>query len=184
MLSDPRIDERNQTASSSTSRQQSEEISSAGPSILSPNNIFNFSPGPMGDPMDPTKANTMWAAANDTVGPNSTFGLQPSTRTEGPWRGVETAENIFGSSGAKFDKDGISMEQPPMYNPFPTTGINQMDGVDINIGNTATGEYVMDETLQQKILMDLFWPGWPPNLPEPNIVNDLYVYSLSINHHS
>jgi hypothetical protein len=176
MLSDPRIDERNQSTSSSTSRRESEENSSAGPSILSPNNIFNFSPGPMGDPMDPVKANNIWAAANDTVGPNSTFGLQPSTRTEGPWRGVETVENIFGSSGAKLDKDGISLEQPPMYNPFPATGINQMGGVDINIGNTATGEYVMDETLQQKILMDLFWPGWPPNLPEPNIVNDLYVY--------
>jgi hypothetical protein len=185
MLSDPRIDERNQSTSSSASRRESEENSSAGPSILSPNNIFNFSPGPMGDPMDPVKANNIWAAANDTVGPNSTFGLQPSTRTEGPWRGVETVENIFGSSGAKLDKDGISLEQPPMYNQFPATGINQMDGVDINIGNTATGEYVMDETLQQKILMDLFWPGWPPNLPEPNIVNDLYVHHpLFVNEHN
>jgi len=180
MLSDPRIDERNQSTSSSASRQESEEISSAGPSILSPRNIFNFSPGPMGDSMDPLKANNIWAAANDTDGPNSTFGLQPSTRTEGPWRGVETVENIFVSSGEKFDKDGISLEQPPMYNPFPVTGADQMDGANIDIGNTATGEYVMDETLQQKILMDLFWPGWPPNLPEPNIVNDLYVHSHSL----
>jgi hypothetical protein len=123
--------------------------------------------------MDAKQANIIWAAANDTDGPNSTFGLQPSTRTEGPWRGVETVENIFGGSGAKFDKDGISLEQPPLYNPYPASGTDQMAAADINIGNAANVEYMMDETLQQKILMDLFWPGWPPNLPEPNIVNDL-----------
>jgi hypothetical protein len=171
---DPRLDERAQTTSSSTSRRASEEASgqsSSGPSILSPNNIFNFSPGPMADQLDPVRLNNIWAAANDTVGPNSTFGLQPSTRTEGPWRGVETVENIFAGSGNKFDKDGIPLEQPPMYNSMPVP--QNSDGMDINIDNVPGDGFVMDEVLQQKILMDLFWPGWPPNLPEPNIVNDL-----------
>jgi hypothetical protein len=31
----------------------------------------------------------------------------------------------------------------------------------------------MDEAAQQQLLMDLFWPGWPPSLPEPHVVNDL-----------
>ena len=186
MINDSRfessLDDRGQTTSSTASRRQSEEASgsSAGPSILSPRNIFNFSPGPMPDPMDTKQPNVMWAAANDTMGPNSTFGLQPSTRTEGPWRGVETVDNIFAGTGAKFDKDGISLEQTPLYNPFPRD-IRGMDDGDINIDanantGTGTGGFVMDDVLQQKILMDLFWPGWPPNLPEPNIVNDLYVF--------
>lgn len=183
MMSDPRIDSRidnrTQTTSSSTSRRESEENSSAGPSILSPNNIFNFSPGPMGDSMDAKQANNIWAAANDTVGPNSTFGVMPNTRTEGPWRGVETIENIFAPSRAQFDRDTVPLEQATRLDPLQATELDNMSGINVNldnVGNAGTGEYMMDETLQQKILMDLFWPGWPPNLPEPNIVNDLYVY--------
>jgi hypothetical protein len=58
-----------------------------------------------------------------------------------------------------------------MYNSMPVP--QNSDGMDINIDNVPGDGFVMDEVLQQKILMDLFWPGWPPNLPEPNIVNDL-----------
>lgn len=131
----------------------------------------------MGDSMDSSKlsdVNATWAAANGNAG--TSFGLQPSTRTEGPWRGVETADTVFANTGLKYDKDGVSIEQPPMYNSIPMpTGPGEQAGMGNNGANGGAAEFVMDEVLQQKILMDLFWPGWPPNLPEPNIVNDLYV---------
>jgi hypothetical protein len=164
------------TSSSSTSRLESQETSnqsaSTGPSILSPNNIFNFSPCPMGDSWDTSKvksANDGWASGNVGSANNTAFEQRPNTRTEGPWRDVETVDSIFGNAGASGGV-GVPLDQQPTYDSIPNIG---------NIDNTNAGpaqEFVMDEVLQQKILMDLFWPGWPPNLPEPNIVNDLYVH--------
>jgi len=85
------------------------------------------------------------------VGPD---GLQPSTRTEGPWRGVETVESVYGVQGLNEQIPDISMQQ--------------------NSTDSGTAEF--NEAMQQQLLLDLFWPGWPPHLPEPNIVNDLSVY--------
>lgn len=153
------------TDTSSHSRRTSEAESSAvpsAPSMLSPYHLFDVSPTdkPSGG------GNNAWSAANN---PNP--GLQPSTRVEGPWRGIETADTIFAGTGAKVDADGIPLEQLPMY--------PQQAGADgfINDPTNVLGAdgYLMDEATQQRLLMDLFWPGWPPNLPEPNIVNDLYV---------
>jgi hypothetical protein len=144
-----------------------------------------------GGPLDPTKANdanVYWAAVNAksmAIAPGMVE-LQPSTRVEGPWRGVETADNIFTGTGMHFDKDGVSMEQPPLYNPIPNVepmpgNMGMGNNIDIEVEPVpAQDGFVMDEILQQKILMDLFWPGWPPNLPEPNIVNDLYVPCLAL----
>lgn len=126
---------------------------------------------------DPTKvddANMVWATAYNngnasTIGcPLSSEGLQPSTRTEGPWRGIETADTVFAPTGMKFDKDGIPLDQPPLYPQPKQQDSTESFGMPDNQDGT-----VPDEILQQRILMDLFWPGWPPNLPEPNIVNDL-----------
>lgn len=83
--------------------------------------------------------------------PVGAAGLQPSTRTEGPWRGVETVESVYVSQTIDANVPDISMQQ------------SQADA------NTTE----FSEAIQQQILLDLFWPGWPPNLPEPNIVNDL-----------
>lgn len=80
-------------------------------------------------------------------------GLQPSTRTEGPWRGIETVSSVFGQQ---------QQQQPSM--DIPVIDINQQSA-------ESTNE--MNEAIQQQLLLDLFWPGWPQYLPEPNIVNDL-----------
>lgn len=80
---------------------------------------------------------------------------------------------MFATTGAKIDADGVPLEQTPLYG-------QQQPGVDgfMNDPTNVLGAdgYMMDEATQQRLLMDLFWPGWPPNLPEPNIVNDLYVH--------
>jgi len=91
---------------------------------------------------DASGENLNWPPVS--IGP----GLQPSTRTEGPWRGVETVSSVFGQQ-ANAMPDIQATSQP----------------VDSN------AEF--NEAMQQQLLLDLFWPGWPQHLPEPNIVNDL-----------
>lgn len=139
---------------------------STGPSILSPYHVFDLSPNPGGNGnMDQNaKGNDIWAAIN-----TSHPGLQPSTRVEGPWRGIETAETIFAGTGAKIDADGVPLEQTPMYPQ--QVDVNGFINDPTNI--LGVDGYLMDEATQQRLLLDLFWPGWPPSLPEPNIVNDL-----------
>jgi len=173
------VEQTSTSSMTSDSRRQSEGAadSSAGPSILSPNGVFNFSPSPMAGVQSDNKTsdpNMVWATAYNagnatTLGcPMTSDGLQPSTRTEGPWRGVETVDSAFATTGAKYDRDGIPLEQPPLYPPNKAEGSGDSFTVLDNLDAS-----VPDEVLQQRILMDLFWPGWPPNLPEPNIVNDL-----------
>lgn len=85
-------------------------------------------------------------ASNEmSIGPG---GLEPSTRTTGPWRGVETIESTLVNLQA-------SMQQVDA-------------GVNIN-GEMLTA----DEDVQNQIFMDIFWPGWHQHLPEPHIVNEL-----------
>lgn len=48
-----------------------------------------------------------------------------------------------------------------------------MPEIGTGTGMDIPNDFVLDETIQQQILMDLFWPGWPPNMPEPTVVNDL-----------
>jgi hypothetical protein len=78
-------------------------------------------------------------------------GLQPSTRTDGPWRGIETVQSVYAPQPIEPSIPDISSQQ--------------------NQAETGTADF--NEAVQQQILLDLFWPGWPPLLPEPNIVNDL-----------
>lgn len=159
---------------STTSRRTSDIVSnpaSSGPSILSPYHLLNLSPAPTSDAeqFDKDKMSNPW------LGP----GLQPSTRIDGPWKAVETTETIFAAAsaantGTKIDSDGIPLDQIPLYPQVSTDGF-------INDPTNILGAdgYMMDDVSQQRLLMDLFWPGWPPNVPEPNIVNDLYVFSGS-----
>lgn len=124
--------------------------SPTGPTVLSPNNVFNFSPGPSGT-IAPGQ-NINWAPP---PGPDGK--PQPSTRTEGPWRSVETVNTVF-----------QSMDNGPAP-PYEDTSKNdQSTDIDMDPGFPP-----VDEAMQQQLLMDLFWPGWPINLPEPHIVNEL-----------
>ena len=168
-LQPPRHQDSTSTSASESSRRSDTNPASSGPSILSPYHIFNASPGtaPNADINDYTKGGiNAWSTTGD---PNP--GLQPSTRVEGPWRGVETVDTIFAGTGAKVDKDGVSLEQIPMYQQQAQGDANGFMDDPTNI--LGADGYVMDEAAQQRLLLDLFWPGWPPNLPEPNIVNDL-----------
>ncbi|KAK4687222.1 hypothetical protein P7C73_g2894, partial [Tremellales sp. Uapishka_1] len=63
--------------------------------ILSPNGIFNFSPGP-----------TNWIPT-----PNATGHIEPSTLTEGPWRAIETTTTLLASIAAD------SQTLPPPEDP-------------------------------------------------------------------
>ncbi|RXK38329.1 hypothetical protein M231_04371 [Tremella mesenterica] len=142
----------------STSRQGTRNSPSGAD--LSPNAIFTFSPVPSG----PVASGSSGQPAHNTNEPHSGENLnwppppdangniQPSTRVEGPWRGVETVETIFAASMKATFVEGQS-------------GM----GINTNVDDLPP----LDEAVQQQLLLELFWPGWPPNLPEPNIVNDL-----------
>lgn len=100
-------------------------------------------------------AGTANANGHETVNlnwpPLGQDGLQPSTRTEGPWRGVETVSSVYGQQQ-------------------PANGFVMQDTAP-QLPEQSSSE--MNEAIQQQLLLDLFWPGWPQYLPEPNIVNDL-----------
>ncbi len=132
--------------------------SPAVPSGLSPTNVFNFSPAASG-PTAPTaltaQQNLNWAPPPEADGQ-----IQPSDRTEGPWRSIETVDTVFqgvnNSNAAPMNADASGF-----------AAVGQNGDVDMD------GFPQVDEAMQQQLLMDLFWPGWPPNLPEPHIVNEL-----------
>ncbi|WVR05102.1 hypothetical protein IAU60_002114 [Kwoniella sp. DSM 27419] len=130
----------------------SSDGSSAPPNILSPNGVFNFSPGPSGlsEPLG-----AQWPVYVESEG------LQPSTKVDGPWRGVETVESVFTAS--------INNMSTQDFDAAPMAQDNAME-TEINLDDLQAG---LDAAMQQQLLMDLFWPGWPMNLPEPNVVNDL-----------
>jgi hypothetical protein len=75
-------------------------------------------------------------------------------RPAGTWRQVDTTKNTFGQSGAKL----------PEVTPAP---IQISDLIDENNGSG------IDAETQQQILLDLFWPGWPPQVPQPHILHEL-----------
>jgi hypothetical protein len=89
---------------------------------------------------------------------NESGRLTPSKRLDGPWRGVETVDSVFAAS-------------------MQAAGVHEINaqGMDFGTVNGVDGLLSVDEVIQQQLLMDLFWPGWPASLPEPHIVNDLYV---------
>ncbi|WWC61219.1 uncharacterized protein I303_103799 [Kwoniella dejecticola CBS 10117] len=124
------------------------EFSSQGPAILSPGGVFNFSPP------DTTSTNFManWPPPPDPL----TGNIEPSTKIDGPWRGVETIETVFAA--------GMNSANQPTF------GADTNMDTEINLDGLQAG---LDAAMQQQLLMDLFWPGWPSNLPEPNVVNDL-----------
>ncbi|WRT67022.1 uncharacterized protein IL334_003988 [Kwoniella shivajii] len=121
------------------------DSSSGVSNILSPGGVFNFSPG------DTSGFSANWP---NPPGPSGT--LEPSTKVDGPWRAVETIETVFAAS-----MNGQTMQD--------STGDTNMES-EINMDGLQAG---LDAAVQQQLLMDLFWPGWPINLPEPNVVNDL-----------
>lgn len=84
--------------------------------------------------------------------------IEPATRTDGPWRAVETVET---ASASVFVQTSLDSQPPPAQPAQPQSGQP----------TATTGDF--SEAMQQQLLLDLFWPGWPPFLPEPNIVNDL-----------
>ncbi|WWC85393.1 uncharacterized protein L201_000256 [Kwoniella dendrophila CBS 6074] len=127
------------------------DSSSQSTNILSPGGVFNFSPGPA------TNLMSSWPPAPDPV----TGNLEPSTKVDGPWRAVETVETILTAS--------MNAAQNQAQNQQNFGGDSIME-TEINLDGLQAG---LDAAMQQQLLMDLFWPGWPINLPEPNVVNDL-----------
>jgi hypothetical protein len=137
------------------------------PAALSPNGIFNFSPGPSGPTAQTPAAGLATQNISDKYSMpvfNADGRLSPSKNIDGPWRAVETVENTF--QHIMNATGGAPDQSVPIG--FGTTGVT--DGMD--------GFLPVDEALQQQLLLDLFWPGWPVNMPEPHIVNDLYVITL------
>ncbi|WWC69552.1 uncharacterized protein I206_103494 [Kwoniella pini CBS 10737] len=145
----------NQSQSQESRRSSSQNLtpgsntgeSSQGPAILSPGGVFNFSPG------DTTSTNFM----SNWPPPESITGIvEPGTKDDGPWKVVESIETVFAA--------GANPSSQPNFG-----GDTNMD-TEINLDGLQAG---LDAAMQQQLLMDLFWPGWPINLPEPNVVNDL-----------
>lgn len=130
-------------------------------SVLSPNVVFNFSPGPSG----PAAPGSQQTDSNWIPAPGPNGEIQPSTRTEGPWRSVETVDTVFqGASGNNDNNNNNTAQINADIDGYGSIGQGDVD---------MDGFPQVDEAMQQQLLMDLFWPGWPPNLPEPHIVNEL-----------
>ena len=92
--------------------------------------------------------------------------------------GTEQSFSSSNTTSIQVDGNGtiienISMAQFNTVNMDLGAQVLAQDELMPEIVTAVQEDFVLDETLQQQILMDLFWPGWPPNLPEPNIVNDL-----------
>lgn len=131
--------------------------SSAGANILSPGEIFNFSPADISN--DPWNGAVL--DADDRSEPKnwqsfnakdfSSITVDP-VKGQPQWQGLESVSATFTTT-----VDGNVAVDTQME-----TAIS-MDGLETGV----------DPAMQQQILMDLFWPGWPAKLPEPNVVNDL-----------
>lgn len=130
--------------------------SSSGANILSPGEIFNFSPadisndawnGAVPDINDQNKSQN-WQSFN----PNDLSSTVDPLKGQAQWRGLESVSATFATTMNGNVGADLQME----------TEIS-MDGLEAGL----------DAAMQQQILMDLFWPGWPAKLPEPNVVNDL-----------
>ncbi|WVQ70202.1 uncharacterized protein L199_008427 [Kwoniella botswanensis] len=119
--------------------------------ILSPGGIFNFSPGPS------TNLMSNWPPPPDPI----TGNIEPSTKVDGPWRAVETIETVYAASMINNQNQNQDQQSFSLDTNMET---------EINLDGLQAG---LDAAMQQQLLMDLFWPGWPINLPEPNVVNDL-----------
>lgn len=128
------------TSSHQSPNEVSSGDSSSGPTILSPDGVFNFSPGDTTQIYD-------WPPS---LQPGAV--LEPSTLLQGSWKGVETVDSVFAASLADLQDPGVNMN-----------GNINMDGLQAGL----------DAAMQEQLLLDLFWPGWPNELPEPNIVTDL-----------
>lgn len=130
--------------------------SSSGVNILSPGEIFNFSPadisndawkGAVPDTNDQNKSQN-WQSFN----PNDLSSSVDPLKGQAQWQSLESVSATFTTTVDGNVGRDLQME----------TEIN-MDGLEAGL----------DAAMQQQILMDLFWPGWPAKLPEPNVVNDL-----------
>ncbi|OWZ59311.1 hypothetical protein C356_01070 [Cryptococcus neoformans c45] len=130
--------------------------SSSGANILSPGEIFNFSPadisndawkGAVPDTNDQNKSQN-WQSFN----PNDLSSTVDPLKGQPQWQSLESVSATFTTTVDGNVGRDLQME----------TEIN-MDGLEAGL----------DAAMQQQILMDLFWPGWPAKLPEPNVVNDL-----------
>jgi hypothetical protein len=149
------------------SRQSSGVYGNSSIPPLTPSAIFNFPPTPAASGAYTTNGKAQSGGMGYVPQFNADGSMKPSEKLDGPWRAVETVETFLA---------GASM---------PAAGnMAAMDGMGMGNGNTQfsaqdAAEGMMsdlpplDEAMQQQLLMDLFWPGWPANLPEPNIVNDL-----------
>lgn len=141
---------------------------SSEPIALTPGGIFNFSPGPP-EPVD----------YESMPMPDKHGRIQPSTRLMGPWQAVNTVDTFVAAATAQarasvqftsipddFEKPPHPMADPGRIPQAPLFNVQQ----DVPMQDFSVP---FEEDLQQQMLMDLFWPGWPPGLPEPHIVNEL-----------
>lgn len=127
--------------------------SDAAPAMLSPNGVFNFSPAPSGPTWNPTNTEPTKQSSGDSAS---------------SWRGLESA---LPQMSANSYADGAN-------GPIETAALDEIAASKAaafqqSIGVDSFGGVAMDGVLDNQILMDLFWPGWPPNLPEPPVVNAL-----------
>ena len=159
---------------------------------LTPSAIFNFPPTPIdAGPAAAAAAAAPASAAAFTKGESQAYvpqydeqgNMKPSDKLDGPWRAVETADTLLASANMSLNSGHVNG-----VNVNVNVNGNGMAGVQFTTQDAAEGVVPdlppMDDAMQQQLLMDLFWPGWPANLPEPNIVNDLYVTILSFFHFS
>ena len=148
------------TGNGTSSRQSSGIYTSSAVPPLTPSAIFNFPPTPSapGDGGANLQANGSAQAYMPQF--DDQGNLKPSTKLDGPWRAVETVDTYLSSAGMGDALNGQG--QGPGH-------FSMQDAAEGMLPDLPP----LDEALQQQLLMDLFWPGWPVNLPEPNVVNDL-----------
>ncbi|ODN84683.1 hypothetical protein L202_00579 [Cryptococcus amylolentus CBS 6039] len=125
--------------------------SSSGQNTLSPGDLFNF-PSP-----DTTSAARTHAPGELPYPFSNPVAFDSDVKDS--WQGLPSGPG-----------DSASFTASSNTNNGHTAAADVSMGGEINLDGLQAS---LDAAMQQQILMDMFWPGWPAKLPEPNIVNEL-----------
>lgn len=140
---------------------------SSGPSepiALTPSGVFNFSPGPP----EPVTYPSMPIPDRQGMPPPST------TSYPGPWLGQVKLPSVDEASPLHVKFQFMRPAPEAAQLPLPSSSGSTMPG--LGAPQAIPAPLIsppFEEDMQQQMLMDLFWPGWPPGLPEPHVVNEL-----------
>lgn len=155
--------------------------------MLSPNNIFNFSPAPTGPGVQAPSG-----SGSDTP---ATYSMSSVLNIAQQMGGLTGVSSLGGAHVPTMPPGSTNNMGPPLSEDIrinlqnAATSLANGGGGDANMEHNSTtsknksqsssfdsdpiSAMAADGVLDSRMFMDLFWPGWPPNLPDPNVVQQL-----------